>query len=71
MFSRALIGLIKLYQCSIRMALPACCRFHPSCSEYAKQALSKYGFLRGGLKAARRIALCHPFSGRSGYNPLD
>jgi putative membrane protein insertion efficiency factor len=65
------VSLIKLYQGPLRMALPACCRFHPSCSEYAKQALQKYGLWRGGLKAAKRLMLCHPFSGQSGYNPLE
>lgn len=45
------------------------CRFTPTCSEYAKQALSKYGFLKGWSLAIKRILRCNPF-GKSGYDPL-
>ena len=61
---------IELYQGLRQAALPVCCRFYPSCSEYAKQAIIKYGVFKGGLKAAGRILRCHPFSGKSGYDPL-
>jgi len=64
------VYLIEEYQKYIRMALPGCCRFWPSCSDYAKQALIKYGFLKGLIKALKRLFQCHPFSGKSGYDPL-
>lgn len=61
---------IEAYQVLRKPLLPECCRFWPSCSEYAKQAINKYGLIKGGLKAASRILRCHPFSGKSGYDPL-
>jgi len=61
---------INAYQGYIRMILPSSCRFTPSCSEYAKQAILKYGFLKGGLRVSKRLLLCHPFSGRAGFDPL-
>ncbi|MGE5197345.1 MAG: membrane protein insertion efficiency factor YidD [Deltaproteobacteria bacterium] len=64
------ISLINAYQKCARALLPSCCRFSPSCSEYAKQALLKYGFFAGALKAAARLLKCQPFSGKSGYDPL-
>lgn len=45
------------------------CRFHPHCSEYSYQAIDKYGFLRGGLKASWRIMRCNPFSS-GGHDPV-
>lgn len=51
---------IEFYQKLISPLLPAACRFYPSCSEYAKQAIGKYGFLKGGRLALRRISRCHP-----------
>ncbi len=53
--------LIRLYQVVIGPALPPSCRFYPSCSTYALQALAKHGFLRGSWLAARRLMRCHPF----------
>lgn len=61
---------IRGYQVSLRMALPSSCRFTPSCSEYALQAIVKFGFLQGSLKAIKRILSCHPFSGKTGYDPV-
>jgi hypothetical protein len=46
-----------------------CCRFYPSCSAYAIEAIEKYGLFFGGLKAAKRILRCHPFSA-GGYDPV-
>ena len=65
------IKLIRGYQLLGRGLLPFVCRFTPSCSEYAVEAITRYGFLRGGLKAGKRILSCHPFSGRSGFDPVD
>lgn len=45
------------------------CRFHPTCSDYAIEAIEKYGFLRGGIKAARRVLRCNPFNS-GGFDPL-
>lgn len=70
MFKKISISLINFYQEYIRHILPATCRFTPSCSEYAKEAILKYGFLKGGFRAVKRLFACHPFSGRAGYDPL-
>ncbi len=70
MLQNILVNLIEQYQRRLRMALPQCCRFWPSCSEYAKQALIKYGVFKGLIKAAGRLLRCHPFSGQAGYDPL-
>lgn len=56
-----LILLIKLYKNTISRILPSSCRFYPTCSEYAKQAIEKYGALKGGFMGLKRIAKCHPF----------
>ncbi|MEI6631357.1 MAG: membrane protein insertion efficiency factor YidD [bacterium] len=50
--------------------LPSSCRFFPSCSEYARQAIEKYGILWGGIKATKRLLHCHPLSQKTGYDPL-
>ncbi|MBI4706755.1 MAG: membrane protein insertion efficiency factor YidD [Candidatus Omnitrophica bacterium] len=70
MARRAVIVLIVFYQRYLRVGIPRSCRFEPSCSEYALEALTRYGLFKGGLKALRRILSCHPFSGKSGYDPL-
>jgi putative membrane protein insertion efficiency factor len=54
------IALITAYQKLLSPMLPRSCRFYPSCSEYAKQAIQKYGVVRGGWLALKRIARCHP-----------
>ncbi|MEY8848246.1 membrane protein insertion efficiency factor YidD [Psychroserpens sp. XS_ASV72] len=61
--------LIKVYQLFISPLTPASCRFQPTCSHYAKEALQKHGFLKGGKLALKRIFSCHPW-GRSGYDPV-
>lgn len=63
------LGLIHLYQRTLSPVLPARCRFAPTCSQYALEAIAHYGLLRGGLLAARRLARCHPFH-RGGYDPV-
>lgn len=63
------VGVVRAYQLAIAPVLPAACRFHPSCSEYAIQALRKYGAWRGGILAARRILRCQPFC-KGGYDPV-
>ncbi|KPK42978.1 MAG: hypothetical protein AMJ78_00405 [Omnitrophica WOR_2 bacterium SM23_29] len=64
------IGLLDFYQQYISKNLPISCRFYPSCSEYAKQAILKYGTALGMAKAIWRLVKCHPFSGTQGFCPL-
>ena len=67
--SFALLTLRSAYR-TLRPALgPASCRFHPSCSEYAFQALDKHGILKGGRLAAKRLSRCRPFSA-GGFDPV-
>ncbi len=67
--SRLLIGLIRFYQIAISPWLGANCRFSPSCSQYALEAIAKYGALRGTWFATRRLFRCQPFA-RGGYDPV-
>jgi putative membrane protein insertion efficiency factor len=64
-----LVFLITLYQKLLSPWLPPACRYTPSCSQYAKEALLKHGLFRGLLLAARRLARCHPFHA-GGYDPV-
>jgi len=65
-----LILIIRLYQVALSPLLGANCRYHPTCSEYAIEAIRKRGVLRGGYLAVRRILRCHPFA-EGGYDPLE
>jgi putative membrane protein insertion efficiency factor len=65
----ALVFLIVLYQKLLSPWLPPSCRYTPSCSQYAKEALLKYGLFRGLLLAIKRLARCHPFHA-GGYDPV-
>ncbi len=58
---RALIAVIDLYRAAARPFLPPACRFHPSCGDYARQAVSVHGAARGAALAAARLLRCHPF----------
>jgi putative membrane protein insertion efficiency factor len=64
-----LTALIRSYQYAISPFLGRSCRYHPSCSEYAVEAVEKYGALRGGWLALRRIGRCHPWH-PGGYDPV-
>ncbi|MFQ5796201.1 MAG: membrane protein insertion efficiency factor YidD [Candidatus Bipolaricaulia bacterium] len=64
-----LIGPIKLYQLAVSPFTPPCCRFYPSCSEYAVQAIDKHGALKGGWLAVKRVGKCHPLHS-GGYDPV-
>ena len=66
---KVLILLIKGYKRGISPLLGQHCRFHPTCSEYALQAVEKYGPLRGGFMALRRFLRCNPFH-KGGYDPV-
>jgi uncharacterized protein len=65
----ALLGLIRVYQNTIGPALPAACRFEPTCSRYAYAAVERYGAVRGGWLSVRRLLRCRPFGGK-GYDPV-
>lgn len=63
------IGAVRLYQWTLRPFIGANCRFEPSCSEYAIEALRAHGALRGGGRAAWRILRCNPWN-EGGYDPV-
>lgn len=67
--SKLLIFLVKVYQYTISPLLPSACRYAPTCSHYAVEALKKHGAIKGGWLAAKRIGKCHPWGG-SGYDPV-
>ncbi len=56
-----LLAMIRFYRKYISPARPPCCRFTPTCSQYALEAVEKYGALKGGALALRRVLKCHPF----------
>ncbi|MCZ6694670.1 MAG: membrane protein insertion efficiency factor YidD [Bacteroidetes bacterium] len=60
---------IQLYQWIISPLIPSSCRFTPTCSSYAKQAILKYGIIKGFWLGFKRISKCHPW-GSSGYDPI-
>ena len=64
-----LMLLVKLYRLTISPLLGANCRYQPTCSEYALEALRVHGAFRGSVLAAKRIARCHPWGGH-GYDPV-
>ena len=68
-FRRASIWLIRVYRRYVSPMLPASCRYTPSCSLFALQAIEKYGVVRGMLMGALRLLRCHPFA-RGGFDPL-
>ncbi|MEO5349621.1 MAG: membrane protein insertion efficiency factor YidD [Magnetococcus sp. YQC-3] len=64
-----LLGLIRAYRFFLSPLLPRSCRFYPSCSEYALEAVTCHGGLKGGWLAVRRLLRCHPFH-PGGYDPI-
>ncbi|OYU14538.1 MAG: membrane protein insertion efficiency factor YidD [Alphaproteobacteria bacterium PA4] len=67
--SRILIAPVRLYQVALSPLLPPSCRYTPSCSTYAVEALARHGPVKGLWLAVRRIGRCHPW-GASGYDPV-
>lgn len=63
------LALIRFYKKFISPLLPPACRFQPTCSQYSYQAIEKYGLLKGGWLAVKRIGRCHPFH-PGGYDPV-
>ena len=67
---KLLLCLIRFYQRGISPNTPPSCRFTPTCSAYAYEAIEKYGFLKGGWLALKRICRCHPFYKGDFYDPV-
>ena len=67
---RILLALIRFYQRSISPLSPPRCRFRPTCSQYACEAINKYGALRGGWLAFRRFLRCNPFYKGDFFDPV-
>jgi uncharacterized protein len=63
------LKVIRFYQKAISPLLPPACRFHPTCSHYGYQAIEKYGIIKGGWMAIKRVGRCHPFH-PGGYDPV-
>ena len=66
---KAMLKCLRFYQRQISPLSPPRCRYVPTCSEYAVQAVEKYGAVKGGWLAARRLLRCHPFR-KGGYDPV-
>ncbi|MEM7372407.1 MAG: membrane protein insertion efficiency factor YidD [Bacteroidota bacterium] len=67
--SAVFVALIRIYQYAISPFFPAACRYTPTCSSYAVQAIKLHGPFKGGWLAVKRIGSCHPWGG-SGYDPV-
>ena len=66
---KSALALLRFYKRQISPALPPACRYFPTCSEYAVQAIEKYGAAKGGWLAAKRVLRCNPFH-KGGYDPI-
>ena len=62
-------GVLRLYKCGISPLLPSACRFHPTCSEYMREAVEKHGTVRGIRMGLWRLLRCHPLHS-GGYDPV-
>jgi putative membrane protein insertion efficiency factor len=69
MFRALFLAVIRFYRRGISPFTPPACRFSPTCSEYAREAIEKYGAGKGGWMALRRLFRCHPFGGK-GFDPV-
>ena len=65
-----LMALVRFYRTAISPYRPPCCRFTPTCSQYALQALEKYGAVKGTWLAVKRFSRCHPFHKGDWYDPV-
>ena len=73
MLKKMFVFIIILYQRLVSPYLPQSCRFQPTCSEYAKEAIEKYGIIKGVTLASKRLTKCHPIKflgGSEGYDPV-
>jgi uncharacterized protein len=66
---RLTLVIIRFYQKAVSPWLPPACRYYPSCSAYAIEAIERYGFFKGAALAAKRLLRCHPFHA-GGYDPV-
>jgi len=66
---KVLMALVRFYRRGLSPLRPPCCRYVPTCSQYALEALEKYGALKGSWLALKRVLRCHPFH-RGGYDPV-
>ena len=66
---KLVLMLLRGYRWLLSPLLPASCRYTPTCSEYAMEAVERHGALRGGMKAAARVLRCHPLA-RGGFDPV-
>lgn len=67
---KLLLGLIRFYRHYISPNTPPSCRFTPTCSAYAYEAINKYGALKGGWLSVKRLCRCHPFYKGDPYDPV-
>jgi putative membrane protein insertion efficiency factor len=67
--TRALLAVLRFYRTAISPIRPPACRYTPTCSAYAVEAIERFGAVRGGLLALRRLLRCHPFH-RGGHDPV-
>ena len=63
------LGLLRFYKQHVSPAMPPSCRFTPTCSEYAYEAIERYGVIKGGWMGIRRLARCHPWNA-GGHDPV-
>jgi uncharacterized protein len=63
------LGLLRIYKLCISPLLPSACRFHPTCSEYMKEAIEKHGVIKGIGLGLHRLSRCHPFH-QGGFDPV-
>ncbi len=66
---RPVLAVLRFYKRAISPMLPPACRFHPTCSEYAYEAVEKYGIIKGGRLAVWRVLRCNPFC-KGGWDPV-
>jgi putative membrane protein insertion efficiency factor len=64
------LKLIRFYQRRISPCKPPCCRFYPTCSKYAYEAINKYGAIKGGFLTFKRLMRCNPFNKSDPYDPV-
>ncbi|NOY70416.1 MAG: membrane protein insertion efficiency factor YidD [Deltaproteobacteria bacterium] len=69
MIKHLVLFFIRIYQAVLSPLFGPCCRFYPTCSEYAYEAITRYGLIKGGYLAVRRILRCHPFHS-GGVDPV-
>ena len=69
MIKKIMTNLVRLYQLTFASLVGNCCRFQPTCSEYAKEAYQKYGFVKGTYLTIKRLLRCHPWA-KGGYDPV-